>query len=201
MVTVQVIAFIFGAVLILIAIIGGGFTIKELIVPEVPRKGRIGSGIVGVLFIAYSILAPPAPSSPSADSPRLPPASTPGTATIYADDQPYTSNDGIEVSSLTATSDHNPPQLNDHITVQFLFRNTGQQPVTLEYIFIGARDPAKTPKDFGEFDANKVLKSGEKTLFRSSILVNKTGIWTFFPCYLIGENYCPDTWRAFQVNV
>ena len=44
MLTVQVIAFIAGSVFILIAIIDGGFTVKELKIPTVPKTGRIISG-------------------------------------------------------------------------------------------------------------------------------------------------------------
>ncbi|MCA1602850.1 MAG: hypothetical protein LC776_14870 [Acidobacteria bacterium] len=51
----ETIALIAGAAFILIAIIGGGFTVKELTIPAVPWRGRLTSGIVGVLFIAYSL--------------------------------------------------------------------------------------------------------------------------------------------------
>lgn len=48
-VTVSMLA---AAVFLLIAVVGGGFTVKELSVPAVPTWGRIVAGLLGVLFAA-----------------------------------------------------------------------------------------------------------------------------------------------------
>ena len=42
----------FGGLFLLIAIVGGGFTAKELTVPKVPTWARAVSGIVGVFLLA-----------------------------------------------------------------------------------------------------------------------------------------------------
>jgi regulator of protease activity HflC (stomatin/prohibitin superfamily) len=50
-----VVAFIFGAVLVLIALIGGGIEIREAHVPEVTRNTRIVAAVVGLAFIGLGI--------------------------------------------------------------------------------------------------------------------------------------------------
>jgi len=222
-VTVQVISFIVGAVFILIAIIGGGFTVRDLSFPAVPKSGRIGSGVVGVIFIVYAILMPPRQDShpvlttpsptPSGSSSMPPTSSRPDSMPIlHEDGQPHKSNrgDGIEVSKLVVRGEHKPLQLGDLMTVQYTLRNMGDNPVTLEYIFVGSRDPAqnnyKLP-NLGEFDANEALQPGEEYYFeKSSTSPPETGVWTFWPCYRIAgapplEGYCPDLWQSFPVKV
>jgi small neutral amino acid transporter SnatA (MarC family) len=53
--SIGVVVFIFGALLLLIALIGGGFILKELSVPQVSRNARVACGITGVLFIGFSL--------------------------------------------------------------------------------------------------------------------------------------------------
>lgn len=51
----------FGGIFLLIAIVGGGFTAKELAVPKVPTWARVASSIVGVCLLAggfYSSIVP-----------------------------------------------------------------------------------------------------------------------------------------------
>jgi hypothetical protein len=45
-------AFVFGCLLLFVAILGGGFEIKELKVPTVGRASRLSSSLFGALFIA-----------------------------------------------------------------------------------------------------------------------------------------------------
>jgi hypothetical protein len=47
----------FGGLFLLIAIVGGGFTAKELTVPKVPGWARVVSGIVGVFLLAGTYYA------------------------------------------------------------------------------------------------------------------------------------------------
>jgi hypothetical protein len=49
--TLQTMSFIFGAILLAVAILGGGFEIKEIKVPNVTMGGRIIAGIVGIFFV------------------------------------------------------------------------------------------------------------------------------------------------------
>ncbi|MCA1602849.1 MAG: hypothetical protein LC776_14865, partial [Acidobacteria bacterium] len=113
------------------------------------------------------------------------------------------SNDNVRVSGLRAISEHNPPQVNDRIKIQFRLglREGAVEPVVLGYTFTGARNPANANKDFGEGNYEKILTPHESLDIESSILVTEEGVWSFWPCYAIGNTFCPDEWRAFQVAV
>jgi hypothetical protein len=50
--TIELLAFVFGIVLLFIAIVGGGFELRELKVPRVGRVARIVSAMAGVIFLA-----------------------------------------------------------------------------------------------------------------------------------------------------
>jgi len=56
--TLQTISFIFGALLLAVAILGGGFEIKEIKVSNVTLGVRVISGLVGVLFIVLGFWQP-----------------------------------------------------------------------------------------------------------------------------------------------
>jgi hypothetical protein len=49
--TLQAMSFIFGAILLAVAILGGGFEIKEIKVSNVTLSVRIIAGIVGIIFV------------------------------------------------------------------------------------------------------------------------------------------------------
>ena len=203
MVTVQVIAFIAGSAFILIAIIGGGFTVKEFDVPTVPPAGRIILGIIGGLFISISLLMTiiPSLSDESSAGERSPNVSTPHREeVIHADDAMVISPHGIKVLRIRALSPKNdPPQVNDRITIRFSFENVEREPVALKSIFIGARNPAKKNIDFGHTDYETVLAPGKTIDIESSTFATKKGVWKFWPCYIIGSTFCPDEWRAFPI--
>jgi hypothetical protein len=52
----QAMSFIFGAILLAVAILGGGFEIKEIKVSNVTIRVRIISGVVGLIFIGLGFL-------------------------------------------------------------------------------------------------------------------------------------------------
>jgi hypothetical protein len=56
-------SFLFGAILLAVAILGGGFEIKEIKVSNVTTSVRIIAGIVGAVFIALGFLEPTIPKS------------------------------------------------------------------------------------------------------------------------------------------
>src|SRR5712691_3610825 len=56
--TLQTLAFLFGALLLLVGILGGGFEIKEIKIPHVPGRGRAVASIVGLVFIGFAIRPP-----------------------------------------------------------------------------------------------------------------------------------------------
>lgn len=76
----DLLSYAFGFVLLFVAIIGGGFEVRELKVPRVGRAVRMVSGGTGVLFLLLGIgfsagTADPEPASPT------PPAAVSGEAT------------------------------------------------------------------------------------------------------------------------
>jgi hypothetical protein len=58
--TLQAMSFIFGAILLAVAILGGGFEIKEIKVSNVTIGVRIVAGIAGLLFIGLGFWQPSA---------------------------------------------------------------------------------------------------------------------------------------------
>ncbi len=54
--SVQAILLLFGVLLLLIAIIGGGFEVRELKIPKVEKTPRIISAVVGLVFILLGII-------------------------------------------------------------------------------------------------------------------------------------------------
>ncbi|MGH3687755.1 MAG: hypothetical protein ACRDRE_03280 [Pseudonocardiaceae bacterium] len=158
--------------------------------------------IVGSTKLSGSPVATDTGRTPTApDRTPVAPSTDPGTATIHADDQVSVSRDNIRVSGLGASSEHDPPRVNDRITIKFTLQNAGQRPVALGYTFIGARNPTGTNKDFGEDNNGKVLAPSEKVDIKISMLATEKGVWKFWPCYTIENNFCPNEWRAFQVAI
>ncbi len=195
-----------GLLFLLIAIVGGGFTIREIIMPRVPSWARVASLVVGVVLIVPFFVAVISPDqSGSTAGPPQPGTSGPsGETLIYSDTKSDVSNDEIEVSGLRATGQQTRPAVGDRIKVEFSLKNVGSETVTFEETFIGARDPAGNNEDFGHSNAGKALPPGDAVEISSSLIVDSAGTWQFWPCYVlqIGNQsaFCPDEWRAFQVQ-
>lgn len=49
--TLQAMSFLFGALLLAVGILGGGFEVKEIKISNVSTSGRILAGLVGVVFV------------------------------------------------------------------------------------------------------------------------------------------------------
>lgn len=89
--TTEGLLLVIGVIFMMIALIGGGFELSAAKIPPVGKKGRIGSAVVGVVFLALAlrsiaypearpagkeaVIAPPAESQPTT-SPS-PPAAKP----------------------------------------------------------------------------------------------------------------------------
>jgi hypothetical protein len=108
--TPQSMSFIFGAILLAVAILGGGFEIKEIKVSNVSIGVRIVAGIVGLFFIGLTFWQQPsaltesesAPASSGTGPPRVAPRPLPKTAeALVAEQIPFISDrDRIDVSAL-----------------------------------------------------------------------------------------------------
>jgi hypothetical protein len=76
--TLPTMSFIFGALLLAVGILGGGFEVKELKVSNVTTSVRIFASLFGAVFIVLAFWQPPLPTTtePPRPTPPLPAAST-----------------------------------------------------------------------------------------------------------------------------
>jgi hypothetical protein len=220
----EAVALVGGLLFLLIAIIGGGFSAREVMIPGVPRWGRIASLAVGLaLVVPYFSQAlrsdkttPPETGSPA--SLKLSAASPPDSTSPAASPSPPRdgvihdarnrrdhSPDGLELSGLIARSAKSRPAVGDSIEVEFTLRNVGSKAVNLDDTFVGVRTPDNENGDFGNSNEGAVLKPHQALTINGSRVFDAAGVWKIFPCYALaagGEpKYCPDEWRAFQVLV
>jgi hypothetical protein len=203
----EAVALVGGLLFLLIAVVGGGFTAKEIAIPGVPGWGRIASLAVGVaLVVPYFSEALRSDAAPLPDA-RIA-ASTGDSAAVSgstvhdARDRLAVSRDGLEVSGLLATTDGSEPAVGDSIEVAFTLRNAGTDAVSLTDAFVGVRTPGDENGDFANADEPIVLQPGETIDVGGSRVFDGDGLWTLFPCYQLATGkYCPDEWRAFQVLV
>jgi hypothetical protein len=104
--TLQSMSFIFGAILLAVGILGGGFEIKEIKVSNVSIGVRIVAGMVGLFFIGLGFWqqpsAEPAPGSSGTGPPRVNPRPLPKPAeALLAEQIPFISDrDRIDVGAL-----------------------------------------------------------------------------------------------------
>jgi PAN domain len=56
--TLQAMSFIFGALLLAVGILGGGFEVKEVKVSNVTTSGRIFAGLAGLVFVVLGFWQP-----------------------------------------------------------------------------------------------------------------------------------------------
>jgi hypothetical protein len=62
--SIQLAAFAFGGILMLVGVLGGGFEVKELRIPKVGPGARVLSAVVGLLFICLGFGATAGESQP-----------------------------------------------------------------------------------------------------------------------------------------
>ncbi|HEV8578377.1 MAG TPA: hypothetical protein VGX68_04785, partial [Thermoanaerobaculia bacterium] len=87
---IQLVAFGFGCLLLMVAILGGGFEVKELKVPKVGRAPRFAACLFGVLFVFLgikpdlSLNAAPVAAAPQTAQQSMPPAPAPVATPVAA---------------------------------------------------------------------------------------------------------------------
>jgi hypothetical protein len=203
----EAVALMGGLLFLLIAVVGGGFSAKEVAIPGVPGWARVASLAVGVaLVVPYftealrSDVASLPEARTSAATGHAAPAS--GGTLHDARDRTDVSRDGLEVSGLLATSDGAGPAVGDSVQVEFTLRNAGAEAISLSDAFVGVRVPGGGNGDFANADEPLVLPPGDAITVEGSRVFDADGLWTLFPCYQLATgSYCPDEWRAFQVLV
>lgn len=203
----EAVALLGGLLFLLIAIVGGGFTAKEISLPGVPGWARVASLALGLaLLLPYFVqnLRSDETRSPGAVSAAAfdLPSPSPDGVLEDARDRRDVSPDGIEVSGLMATSAGSRPGVGDSVDVEFTLRNVGQEAIALDDAFVGVRTPDDENGDFANSDRRAVLKPHQAVTVSGSRVFDAAGTWTIFPCYELSTGeYCPSEWRAFQVLV
>ncbi len=171
---------------ILIAVVGGGFIIKELQFPSVPTWARIVSGFLGLIFLFLCFFEVPYPGSQ-----RL----------IYSYKDSDISQHGLKLINLSAKCIHNPPKVNDSIEVEFALQNINKKSVSVLETFVVGRDPDGKTRDFGHQNQNKVIQPNDMIENKGIIVVDAPGWWKFGPSYEIGKDIYPGEWQRFIVHV
>jgi hypothetical protein len=154
--------------------------------------------ILLVVLVVANLQTRPSPNATSVD--RQAPTQAGGG--IDVNSAPVTSEDGIQLTGLQAASrrDPDPPRVGDTITVSYALTNTTDQPLQLEYTFVGARDAAGEHHDAEDMNEGKALEPGETINAQGRVLLNSAGKWEMWPCYVLtGERFCPDKWQVFFV--
>lgn len=111
---IQMAAFAFGGLLLLIGVVGGGFEVKELKVPKVGTGVRVLSVLIGVLFIGLGFGS--TPSDPQ-----------PGPSTVHAD----TAQD--EPVDFVLTDQLGEYELSEQVTILIDGKEVGNLTVNQEY--------------------------------------------------------------------
>lgn len=192
--TPETLGLLAGLLFLLIAVIGGGFKMERVEIPQVPQWARLVSAVLGVVLVAPSVYRSFTQGSPRPEGP-------PSEVTIYSDEQPETSSDNIRLLGIQVTSPRDPPHGGDRLTIEFTLRNAAPVPVTLGDTHVGVRDPNRFNKDTPEQNIGRTLASEEELRVEATIIVDQKGRWEFWPGYKIDDRYGPPEWRAFEILV
>ena len=193
-----------GIIFILIAIVGGGFEIKEIKIPTVAKWARIVSGILGLVFCGLFFIITVYPNVTKSiehhDNNK--------NIKIFEDKEPDVTSDNIKLIEILAKSPHSPPIVNDRLIIEFTLQNVGKNPIRILGTFVVARNPSGENKDFGDSNQNKTIQPQEIIKTKAYKIVDAPGTWQFGPCYGLDlpviheeENLCPSEWRRFPIQV
>jgi hypothetical protein len=104
---------------------------------------------------------------------------------IDVDSTPVTSPDGIRLTGLKAASGNDPASVGDTVTVSYSLTNVGDEPIQLEFTFVGVRDPAGENRDTEDMNEGRALAPGETVNAQGRRLLDGAGAWEFWPCYVL----------------
>lgn len=79
------------------------------------------------------------------------------------------------------------------MSASFQLKNSGSTTITLNYVFIGARDANDNNRDFGYVN-NVVITPGSTFSYSASYTPQYSGTWTFWPAYNYGGSWGPYKW-------
>ena len=102
--SLQTMSFIFGALLLAVAILGGALEVKEIKVSNVTKNGRILAGLVGLVFIGLGFWQPN--SAPNPDNAARPPSTTVPTTVTMSEREHDKDRYGGDYSGFDVSTDH-----------------------------------------------------------------------------------------------
>jgi hypothetical protein len=170
---------------VLIALVGGGFVVKEVTIPKVPGWARVVSALLGLLFLLL-FFAPW--EGGETGSYR------------YAWSGSDESRHGLVLTDLLATAPHDPPRLHDPLEVRFSLRNGTGATIKLAATFVVGRDPEGGNRDFGHSNEGRLVRPAERVETTGVILLDAPGVWTVGPSYDLGNETYPGEWHRFPVR-
>jgi len=159
--TLQTMSFIFGAILLAVAILGGGFEVKEIKVSNVTIGVRIIAGVVGLFFIGLGFWPQPSALTESVSVPegsgmgptrvvvpRPPPKPV---EALVAEDIPFASDrDRIDIAALYVPAQDHKALAVSHSRIGMI---TGQ--ANIETARKGALDNCRKALEAARIDNNK----------------------------------------------
>jgi hypothetical protein len=203
--SVEVVALGGGIFFLVMAIVGGGFAIREISMPRVPSWARVASGVAGILLLLPFLLALLRGGVGEDSGSRTKagvggPSSQHGAGGIEVDSEPETTGDQLRLTGLAASVRNDPPRVGDTITVSYSLTNVGQERIQLDSTFVGARGPGNKHADAEDGNEGRAVQPGETIQAQGKVFLGNAGTWTLWPCYvLVGDRYCPNKWKAFNV--
>jgi len=81
----------------------------------------------------------------------------------------------------------------NQMTVSFEIKNVGTTGLTLNWLFVGARDASGNNRDFGHV-YNVWLGAGSTYHYSTTYSPQSGGMWSLWPAYKVGTSYGPYQW-------
>lgn len=189
-----------GILFLLVAVVGGGFTMREVVIPEVPRWARGAAALIGLTLVILAFVPVFGTTVDGEQRAVRAAATTPDEELrtgLDIDTRPATSPDGLRLTNLRADPTNMPPRVGDTVRMSFTLTNASEVLIALESTFVAARDPAGVNRDTGH-SRPQGLAPGDSVDAAGSVLLDRNGAWSVWPCYAVdGEDAsCPDMWRV-----
>lgn len=199
--TPETVALAAGILFLLIGVVGGGFSVEKAQIPQVPTWARVVSSLIGLAFLgAFVYTSLPEPDD-DATGTREAERTEGADVVLHEDPGPaLATTDGIEVSQILVTG-KDPTPVGASVVIAYRLTNRALSAVEFDSAFIGVRDPDNGNRD-EEVDAGFSLRPRESIDLRQTLLLDRGGEWTIWPCYnLVSGTSCPDDWRSFPLSV
>jgi hypothetical protein len=189
-----------GVVFLLIALVGGGFSVKEVKLPPVAGWARLLAGLLGAAFVLLYFL--PLDDDPDGDQAG-------GPYTLHRQEVGALGVDGLQVLDFVVTSPRREPRVGDTLTLTFTLRavETPAAPTRLVGTYVSTEAPSGENLDFGWSRTDLELVEGASLTGMHQATLPQAGTWTLWPCYALdlpggeGEDVWCRRWNAIDLVV